>query len=381
MLQNTSKLLLPTTTHYYYPHPIDHYYFNQYNIMISLAPGAAIQNGHGNGGGGNMPATPLPPSACKTTTPATLRSSPRIAAKEAAKRCTTTAKKQVVPRLPKFRQPLPHHSLPPRPHPVAAAFSDDHEESQESHELLSPPPPVGHVTNDGVRIESQVTIPSVLGASFSDDDADDNDNVVENGNNNNEEDLNPNFFDNSGVGFNDDDDDDDDNEHEHDGMHGFSSGEDFPTNERCSYYMDRATITSSNRQAVEFVYMIEAETLCRGENTMKLAELKTKIFNRYKALIRAIPSSRFSEFGLQEKMVTKIFNSKSANGSAAGHYTKTMEVKAKVQAVIRQIPALPKLPSGRDIIDVRNDFILREYKSEMGEVRHCRSHLFIHYQM
>lgn len=151
-------------------------------------------------------------------------------------------------------------------------------------------------------------------------------------------------------------------------MHGFSSGNEFDINERCSHYMDRAPITTINRQAVEKVYMIEAETLCRGENTMKKPELMAKIFERYKALIRAIPASRFGQFSLQETMILKCHNSKAENGSASGHYKKTMEAKTKVQAIIRVIPSLPKLPSGRDIIDVRNDFILREYKAEMGKV-------------
>ena len=114
--------------------------------------------------------------------------------------------------------------------------------------------------------------------------------------------------------------------------------------------------------------MVDAETLCRGENTMKLAELKSKFFECYRSLIRAIPPARFSEFGLQEKMILKIFNAKAQNVSAAGHYAKTMEVKAKVQAIVCQIPTLPKLPGGKDIIDVRDHYILHEYKSEMGEV-------------
>jgi hypothetical protein len=48
---------------------------------------------------------------------------------------------------------------------------------------------------------------------------------------------------------------------------------------------------------------------------------------------------------------------------------RTREAKSKVQAIVRQIPTLTKLPSGKDIIDVRNAFILKEYKAEKGEVR------------
>ena len=45
------------------------------------------------------------------------------------------------------------------------------------------------------------------------------------------------------------------------------------------------------------------------------------------------------------------------------------EAKKEVQAIVRQTPTLSKLPSGKDIIDVRNAFILKEYKAEKGEVR------------
>lgn len=364
--------------------------------MITLAEGATV---YGSDGGGKVPATPsLSSSARKQggkvlATPSlpssarsAVRSSPRIeAAKEAAaKKCKTTKNTNTTTNhrrtstttknLPRFRPP----GLPPLP-PSSAVDPDEESQQSLSQPLLSPPPPVALVgTDGGRRIESQITLPSALGASFSDDDDDDNadDNANANAGSNN----GPNFFDNNHADFDDEEDNDvvpnhDVRNHDEDeddsgvnGMHGFSSGDEFSINERCSYYMDRATITSSNRQAVEFCYMIEADTLCRGANTMKLTELKNAIFERYRALIRDIPAARFGEFGLQEKMIVKIFNAKAQNGSASGHYNKTVEVKAKVQAIVRQIPTLPKLPSGRDILDVRDDFIFQEYKKEMGEV-------------
>ena len=141
-------------------------------------------------------------------------------------------------------------------------------------------------------------------------------------------------------------------------------------NERCAYYMDRAFITNMNRFAVEVVYMVEAETLFRNENTMKLPELQQKIFYRYKSLISAIPALCFADFSLKEAMVKGIKNSKGkdGSGSAKGHYLRTREAKSKVQAIVRQIPTLTRLPSGKDIINVRNAFILKEYKAEKGGV-------------
>ena len=162
-----------------------------------------------------------------------------------------------------------------------------------------------------------------------------------------------------------------------DGMNGFLSGGEFSLNERCAYYMERVAITNMNRFAVEVVYMVEAETLCRNENTMKLPELQQKIFNLYKSLISAIPALCFADFTLKEAMVkgTKNSKGKDRSGSAKGHYLRTKEAKSKVQAIVRQIPTLTKLPSGKDIIDVRNAFILKEYKVEKGEAR--RIHFFI----
>jgi hypothetical protein len=165
---------------------------------------------------------------------------------------------------------------------------------------------------------------------------------------------------------------DDDGEIIEDGgmMHGFSSGGEFSVNERCAYYMDRVAISKLNRFSVEVVFMIEAETLCRNENTMKLPELQAKIYNRYKSLINAIPAACFSDYSLKEAMMTGIKNSKGkdGSGSAKGLYLRTREAKKMVQAIVRQIPTLSKLPSGKDIIDVRNAFILKEYKAEKGEV-------------
>ena len=162
-----------------------------------------------------------------------------------------------------------------------------------------------------------------------------------------------------------------------DGMNGFLSGGEFSLNERCAYYMDRVAITNMNWFSVKVVFMIEAETLCRNENTMKLPELQQKIFNRYKSLISAISALCFADFSLKEAMVKGIKNSKGkdGSGSAKGHYLRTREVKSKVQAIVRQIPTITKLPSGKDIINVRNAFILKEYKAEKGEV--CRIHFFI----
>ena len=85
-------------------------------------------------------------------------------------------------------------------------------------------------------------------------------------------------------------------------MHGFSRGDKFEINERCSPYMDRAPITTIDcQEVVKKVYMIEAETLCLGEITMKKPELMVKIFEQYKALrpcLQSLSDSKIWIFGV-----------------------------------------------------------------------------------
>ncbi len=59
------------------------------------------------------------------------------------------------------------------------------------------------------------------------------------------------------------------------------SSDQFSINERVSYFMDRAAITANNRAAVEYVYMIEAETLARGSGTRGLDDVKKLLHSKY----------------------------------------------------------------------------------------------------
>ena len=148
------------------------------------------------------------------------------------------------------------------------------------------------------------------------------------------------------------------------------SSDRFSINERVSYFMDRAPITTTNRAAVEFVYMIEAETLTRGSGTRGLDDVKKLLHSKYISLIRQIPSGHFAEFGLREKMIEKYYGAKT--GGPSGLYTKVLDVKKKVQAVTCLIDGigtpLSKIPSGRRLNNVRRQFILNDYKAMMGEV-------------
>jgi len=148
------------------------------------------------------------------------------------------------------------------------------------------------------------------------------------------------------------------------------SSDQFSLNERCHHFMDRAQISSQNRSAVEFMYMIEAETLTRDSGTCGLNDVKKLLHSKYIELIRQIPTIHFSEFGLREGMIDKYYGAK--KGGASGFYTKVLDVKKKVQAVTRLVDGigtlLSKIPSGRGLVDVKNQFILADYNAVMGAV-------------
>jgi hypothetical protein len=341
------------------------------------------------------PATPSVNAA--STSLSRVYKSPRLAAKEAALQQKTSllplsqrlnGGKRLAP-LPPFRPPalppssmaLPSNSKKKATSMMTINESDDNEsesdEDNESQPLLSQHPPVDVVQNSQstARVaESQLTTSTGLETVSSRDDEDNNGDVSDDEANGVA--LLSNFFD-SNEGDTVEDNQDlslvceyvDQDFSSQNGMHGFSNGNEFDVNERCRYYMNGAPISPQTRQAVEFVYMIEALSLVTGEDTTDRATLHTKVFNRYKQLVRNIPATRFSQFDLQNQMCTRIYNSKAENGSAPSFFRTTKKVKESVQTMIRKIPTLPKLPSGRDIFDVRNDFILSEYKAAMGKVR------------
>ena len=148
------------------------------------------------------------------------------------------------------------------------------------------------------------------------------------------------------------------------------SSDQFSLNERRHYFMDRAPISSQNRAAVEFVYMVEAETLTRDSGTRGLGDVKKLLHSKYIELIRQIPSNQFGEFGLRESMTERYYGAK--KGGASGFYTKVLDTKKKVQAVTRKLSGigtpLSHIPSGRGLTDVKQQFILQDYKAVMGPV-------------
>jgi len=127
--------------------------------------------------------------------------------------------------------------------------------------------------------------------------------------------------------------------------------------------MERGPITTENRAAVEFVYMIEADTIVRSQNTLHKPELAVKLLEKYKQLIEAIPVNRFGGYGLHNLMLVKYYGAKT--GSASGIKDKIKTTKRHdVQELVRALQ-LNKLPSGRGIIDMKNKYIAKKYRDVM----------------
>jgi hypothetical protein len=100
--------------------------------------------------------------------------------------------------------------------------------------------------------------------------------------------------------------------------------------------MDRAAISSHNRAAVEFVYMVEAETLTRDSGTRGLNDVKKLLHMKYIELIRQIPTNHFSEFGLREGMIDKYYGAK--KGGASGFYTKVLYKQSLDLSMVLALP-------------------------------------------
>ena len=148
------------------------------------------------------------------------------------------------------------------------------------------------------------------------------------------------------------------------------SANNFPLNERVDYFMERRTISSTNRAAVEAAYIIEALTLVRSAATMKKPDVALKVQETYKNLIDAIPNNRFADIGIKSKMLQGYFRAK--KNSPAGMLIKAEDTMGKVRAMSSSIQGigtpLHKLPSGKGLRDVWIEFVEKKYKEHLPEV-------------
>ena len=157
------------------------------------------------------------------------------------------------------------------------------------------------------------------------------------------------------------------------------SANNYPLNERVSFFMERRAIASNNRAAVEAAYIIEALTLVRSAATMKKPDVALKVQETYKSLIHAIPNNRFADDGIKTKMLQGYFRAK--KNSPAGMLIKAEDTMGKVRAMAASIQGigtpLHKLPSGKGLRDVWMEFVEKKYKEHLPEVS---SHVFIRHE-
>ncbi len=108
--------------------------------------------------------------------------------------------------------------------------------------------------------------------------------------------------------------------------------------------------------------------MVKSMKTMFKLEIAAKVQAKYKQLIQSIPLECFSDRSLKMMMEHKYFRAKGT--SADRLLTKATEVLKNVRimaAGIKWIGApLHKIPSGRSLMDMRNQFILLKWFEAKG---------------
>jgi len=144
----------------------------------------------------------------------------------------------------------------------------------------------------------------------------------------------------------------------------------YDIHECSAHFMERRPIAASNRIAVEAVYMVEALTIVKSMKMMRKPEIAQRVQDKYRAFINAIPLERFSDRPLKVTMEAKYFRAKGM--SADGSLTKANDVLKNVRlmaAGIRGVGTLlHQIPSGRSLMDMRNEFILKKWSAMQGTI-------------
>ena len=153
------------------------------------------------------------------------------------------------------------------------------------------------------------------------------------------------------------------------GITDYTAGQ-FDIHDRVNHFMGAVPISLQNRVAVEAAYMVEALTTVRSMRSMRKTEIAPLVHDKYKSLIRMIPLQRFADATVRVKMVEKYFRAKT--NSPEGFYTKACDVMKGVRALATVIKGvgspLHQIPSGKSLMDMKIEFILKKYSAAMGTV-------------
>lgn len=114
--------------------------------------------------------------------------------------------------------------------------------------------------------------------------------------------------------------------------------------------------------------MVEAITLVRSMRSMRKSEIAEKVLDKYKSFISGIPLSRFADASVKMDMTERYYRAKT--NSPEGFLTKATDVLKKVKAMAAGIRGvgtpLHQIPSGKSLMDMKNEFIMKKYSESQG---------------
>ena len=143
------------------------------------------------------------------------------------------------------------------------------------------------------------------------------------------------------------------------------SADEYDVDERTYHFMGKIPINSSNRAAVEAVYMLEAYTLVKDQKQMRRLQVAERVRSKYRELIDNIPNSRFSKNALKANMVTKLYRARN-NSSSEAFLDKVEDVAGHVRGIAGKFKGAGKplhtLRSGCSLTDAKNEHIAHEYE-------------------
>jgi len=278
-----------------------------------------------------------PPQAQKTNAPATITKTPARGVRHT--QSTNAAASTLTNLVEEARNnnsstpvgpadPVSTSLFPPPSYAAATTCYDNNNDTQydESQALLSAPPPLPEVADNGRVVERQLTATSGLGDDFSSSDEDeekagDEDECIMNTFDRNYDDI--------------DDDDDDAN------INDFAA-DTYDFNQRMHHYMEYSAISHCNVRSVEYCCMTQANTIVYNNQTKGRVELDEEHLREYLKLIRDIPDSYFVNHtvktgmlggyvGMRGKKTAAVANGKKAAILPVPFVRKEKKVVAKVR--------------------------------------------------
>jgi hypothetical protein len=153
------------------------------------------------------------------------------------------------------------------------------------------------------------------------------------------------------------------------GITDYTAGQ-FDIHDCVNHIMGADPISLQDRVTVKAAYKVEALTSVRSMCAMRKTEIAPLVQEQCTSFICMLPLQRFADATVRVKMVKKFFRPKS--NSPDGFYTKACDVMKGVRALATVIKgvgsSLHQIPSGKSLMDMKIEFILKKYSTAMGVV-------------